>query len=231
MTSSNSVDLHGEPERDDVPTITVSWASADRKGAPGTYPFTMSKLLKLGHVGRFTIEKAVITKGTVTDGYDIRRGKMDQISYDFDYPFVKLTESGNTWMSDNPFEVESSMGAVDGARGDVLIGGLGIGLLPTLMKDKVDSIDIVELNQEVIDLVFHQVATEKMKIIQDDICHYLTATEKRYDFICVDIWPDTFLPLWDIIGMKELARSCLKPGGDVWCWLQELYHAPDDEME
>jgi hypothetical protein len=231
MTSPDDMNFSGAAIRVNVANEPASWVHADRKGAPGTYPFTMSKLLKQRQVGKFAIEKATISRGTVTDGYDRHRGKMDQISYDVDYPVVKLTENGNTWMSDNPFEVESSMGAIESTRGDVLIGGLGIGLLPTLMKDKVDSIDVVELNQEVIDLVFHQVATEKMKIIQDDICHYLTATEKRYDFICVDIWPDTFLPLWDIIGMKELARRCLKPGGDVWCWLQELYHAPDDEME
>jgi len=231
MTSSDGVNLGGEPERDDVPVRTVSWASADRDVSFDTYPFTMSKLLKQGQVGKFAIEKATLFKGTVVDGYDRRRGKMDQISCNFDYPVVKLTENGNTWMTDNPFEVESSLGAVEGARGDVLIGGLGIGLLPTLIKDKVASIDIVELNQEVIDLVFHQVATEKMRIIHDDICHYLTSTEKRYDFICVDIWPDTFLPVWDIVAVKELAQRCLKPGGDIWCWLEELYHAPDDETD
>jgi len=231
MTSPDDVNFSGESERKDVPIKPASWVLPDREGTIGTYPFTMSKLLKQGQVGKFTIERATISKGTVTDGYDRHRGKMDQIIYDFDYPIVKLTENGNTWMSDNPFEVESSMGAVESARGDVLIGGLGIGLLPTLMKDKVDSIDIVELNQEVIDLVFHQVVTEKMKIIRDDICHYLTATEKRYDFICVDIWPDTLLPLWDINAVKELAQRCLKPDGDTWCWLQELYHAPDDETD
>lgn len=231
MTGSGGVDLHGETERDSAPTKIISWASADRDLTPDVYSFTMSKILKEGKAGNFAIEKETLLKGTVVDGYDRRRGKMDQVRCDFDYPIVKLTENGNTWMSDNPFEVESSMGAVENARGDVLIGGLGIGLLPTLMKDKVVSIDIIELSQEVIDLVFYQVATEKMNIIRGDICHYLTSTEKKYDFICVDIWPDTFLPLWDIVGMKELAQRCLKPGGNIWCWLEELYHAPDDETE
>jgi hypothetical protein len=231
MTSLDDVISGGKPERDDVPLKTISWASADREITPDIYPCTMSKLLKQGQVGKFAIEKVTISKGTVVDGYDRHRGKIDQINCNFDYTVVKLTENGNTWMSDNPFEVESSMGAVENARGDVLIGGLGIGMLPTLMKDKVDRIDIVELNQEVIDLVFHQVATEKMKIIHGDVIQYLKSTEKRYDFICVDIWPDTFLPMWDIISVKELAQRCLKPGGDIWCWLQELYHAPDDETK
>jgi spermidine synthase len=96
-------------------------------------------------------------------------------------------------------------------------------MLPTLIKDKVDSIDIVELSQDVIDLVFHQVATEKMNIIHGEICHYLATTEKKYDLVCVDIWQNTFLPLWDIEGMKGLAQRCLKPGGTTWCWLEEMY--------
>jgi len=223
MNTSNK-NFSGAKERVDNSGGPEAWIPADRNLTDSKYPFTMSKLLKPGQVGKFAIEKTIITKGTVVDGYDRRRGKIDQVSYNFDYPVVKLTENGNTWMTDTPFEVESSMGAVESARGDVLIGGLGLGLLPTLIKDKVSSIDIVELSQDVIDLVFHQIATEKMRIIKDDICHYFVSTERQYDLICVDIWQDTFLPVWDIDGVKKLAQRCLKPGGTIWCWLQELYY-------
>ncbi len=146
---------------------------------------------------------------------------MGRVNNDITGPIVKLTAEGNTWMSDNPFEVASIMGAVERARGDVLTGGLGLGMIPTLINDEVDSIDIVELSQEVIDLVFHQVATAKMKIIHDDIFHYFKSTEKKYDFICIDVWQDTLGPLFDVDETRRLARRCLKPGGEVWCWLQE----------
>lgn len=187
------------------------------------YPFTMSKILKEQRVGKFAIEKTVTHTGTIIEGYDSYNGKIRNVKLTFEYPVVKLTEDGNTWMSDTLFEVESNMGAVEMARGDVLSSGLGIGLLPTLMKDKASSIDIIEVSQDVIDLVFHQVATDKMKIIHDELCHYLTTTEKKYDLICIDIWQDTLLPLWDIDGMKKIAERCLKPGGTTWCWLQEVY--------
>jgi hypothetical protein len=187
------------------------------------YPFTMSTILKQGSIGKFAIEKTTISKGTVVDRYKRFTGRMVKMRCGSDRPVVKLTEDGNTWMSDNPFEVESIMGAVEVASGDVLTGGLGIGLLPTLINDKVTRIDIVELNQEVIDLVFHQVATEKMKIIRDDLFHYLKSTDKRYDFICIDVWQETLLPLLEIDEAKKLAQRCLKPGGTTWCWLQETH--------
>lgn len=231
MASSEDMKFGGVPERVDGSVKPVSWVPADRKIDLGTYPFIMSKLLKQGRMGKFAIEKEIISSGTVMDGFDRQRRKLDQVTCNFDYPVVKLTEDGNIWMSDIPFEVESSTGAIEAAKGDVLIGGLGIGLLPTLMKDKVTRIDIVEVNQEVIDLVFHLVATEKMKIIHDDILHYLTSTEKRYDFICIDVWQDTFLPLWDINAVKKLAQRCLKPDGDIWCWLEELYHSAADKTD
>jgi hypothetical protein len=187
------------------------------------YPFIMSKVLNEKRVGKYAIEKSVTPVGTVVEGFDRHTGKILSLKLTFNYPVVKLTEDGNTWMSDNMFEVDSNLGAVELARGDVLIGGLGIGMLPILIRDKVNSIDIVELSQDVIDLVFHQVANEKMHIIHDEICHYLTSTEKKYDLVCVDIWQNTFLPVWDIVGMKGLAQRCLKPGGTVWCWLEEMY--------
>jgi len=196
---------------------------SDTTGAPAVnkYPFTMSKILKQGRVGKFVLEKTVISKGTIVDSYERLTGIMSKTRCSFDRPVMRLTEDGNTWMSDNPFEVESLMGAFEAARGDVLTGGLGLGLLPTLIKDRVISIDIVELSQAVIDLVFHQVATEKMRIIHDDIFHYLKTTDKRYDFICIDVWQDTLLPLLENDEAKKLAQRCLKPGGKAWCWLEE----------
>jgi len=187
-----------------------------------TYDFTMSRILKPDRHGRFAVEKEVIPAGTVVDGYDRFKGQMIKQRLSFDYPIVKLTENGNTWMSDNPFEVESMMGAIEAARGDVLTAGLGIGLFPTLVKEKVNSIDIVELNPDVISLVFHQVKHEKIRIIQDDLYRYLRTTMKKYDFICVDVWQDTIMPMFDCLETKKIAARCLKPGGVTWCWLEEI---------
>jgi hypothetical protein len=223
MTSSDDMEFIGSPERIEVSIEPVLGESAAKEVILDAHPFSMAKVLKLGRVGRFAIEASTISKGTIVGGYERYKGGKTIIKYNFDCPLIKLTEDGNPWMSDSMHEVESTVGAVEVARGDVLVGGLGMGLFPTWIKDKVNSIDIVELNQEVIDLVFHQVATEKMKIIHDDIYHYLRTTDKQYDFIFIDIWQDTLSPFWEIDGARKLAQRCLKPGGITWCWMQEQY--------
>jgi hypothetical protein len=231
MTISDNRDAAEESKLVKHVTEPASWELEVDEIISYPYLFTMSKILTEKRVGKYAIEKSVTPVGTVVEGFDWHTGKIHSVKITFNYPVVKLTEDDNTWMSDNMFEVDSNLGAVDQARGDVLIGGLGIGMLPTLIKDKVNSIDIVELSQDVIDLVFHQVATNKMNIIQDEICHYLTTTEKKYDLVCIDVWQNTFLPLWDIEGMKGLAQRCLKPGGTTWCWLEEMYkHSTTKEV-
>lgn len=196
------------------------------------YDFRMSHLLKEGKVGSFEIKKKIIPKGTILNMYSSKEGRIFKGKYQFDYPLVTLDEDGYTWMSDSQLEMESIIGAIIAAKGDVLIGGLGIGLLPTLIKNNrnVKRIDIVELHQEVIDLVFPYIRSKKMRIIKDDIFHYLDTTENRYDFIHIDIWGSIVAPLKEIDNAQEKAKGCLKPNGIIWCWLQELYDRIKDKL-
>jgi len=195
------------------------------------YDFTMSKLLKEGKVGNFSLVKTFVPEGTILNMYDRKEGKLFKGRYLFNYPLVALRE-GETevWMSDAQIEIESIAGAIEAARGDVLIGGLGIGLLPVFIKDKVNSITVVELHEEVIDLVFPQLVIPGMEVINDDIYHYLDTTKLRYDFIHIDIWGDITAPIKEIDKAREAATKCLKPGGIVWCWLQELYDRIKDKL-
>lgn len=189
------------------------------------YNFRMSNILKEGRIGSFEVRKKVIPKGTIMEIYDWRNGRILKGEYDFYYPIVTLLEDNDVWMTDSQLEIESIQGAIITAKGDVLIGGLGIGLLPTFIKHKkgVKSITIVELHQEVIDLIFPYVKTDKMIVIRDGIIHYLSTTSNKYDFIHVDIWGTITAPLKDIDTIREKAKPCLKPNGIIWCWLQELY--------
>ncbi|MFH0846831.1 MAG: class I SAM-dependent methyltransferase [Chloroflexota bacterium] len=186
------------------------------------YDFIMSRLLKPGIEGDWELRLDTVPAGRSVGLYD-RSGRITIGEYAFDYPIVVLSERGRTWMTDSQLETESCLGAVELARGDCLVSGLGIGLLPTLIKHRVDSIDIVEVNSELTRLIYPQIKTEKTRIINDDIFHYLETTDKKYDFIHIDIWGDITAPLLEIEKVREKARRCLKPGGVVWCWLQELY--------
>ncbi len=196
------------------------------------YDYRMSTILKPDKRGSFEIKRGVVPEGTLTWTYDHQQGTVSQALCAFDYPLMVLLESGDIWMSDSQPEVEEIMGAVAVARGDVLIAGLGIGLLPTFLKEKeeVVSISIVEMHQEVIDLVFHQIASPKMRIIKDDIFHYLDTTPVKYDMIYIDIWKPVTTPLKDIETARRKAEKCLKPDGVFWCWLQELYDRIKDKL-
>ena len=196
------------------------------------YDFRMSKILKEGKIGSFEIKRKTIQARTVLNMYDSKKGRILKGEYNFDYPIVTLLEDGHTWMSDSQIEIESVMGAVCAAKGNILIGGLGIGLLPTFIKNKrgIKRIDIVEKHQEVIDLVFDQIKSPKMRIIKDDIFHYLNTTLNKYDFIHIDIWASITAPMREIDIAREKAKQCLTPNGVIWCWLQELYNRIKDRL-
>jgi hypothetical protein len=193
------------------------------------YDFIMSSILKSGTVGKWEIRHDLVPAGQRFALYD-RSGRISIGESEFDYPIVVLLENGKVWMTDSPLEVESYKGPVERAKGDCLVSGLGIGLLPTLIKGKINSIDIVEINKDIIDLVYPQIRSEKMRIINDDIFHFLDTTNTKYDFIHIDIWGDITAPVIEIEKARDKASRCLKPGGVTWCWLEELYDRIKDKL-
>lgn len=103
--------------------------------------------------------------------------------------YVKLTYNVKCVISNTPFECETNSEIIKNAHGDILIGGLGIGmiLLPIQEKDTINSITVVEFRQEVIDLVAHQLPlNEKVRIIRGDVFEYVP--EQKYHTIYLDIW-------------------------------------------
>jgi spermidine synthase len=80
----------------------------------------------------------------------------------------------------------------------------------------------VEIEKEIIELVFNQIKTSKMSIIQADAWKYLVETDKKYDFIYIDIWSSVTMK--EIEKAIELGKRCLKPNGEIRCWVQELYY-------
>ena len=113
-------------------------------------------------------------------------------------------------MSDTPMEKFTNQYVLNYASGDILIAGLGIGMLPASLaeKDDVKSITILELNQEVIDLVeplIRQNVTnaDKIKIIQADAYKYPGENPNtKYDWIYLDIW-DSFPGSYDDLPMLD----------------------------
>lgn len=195
------------------------------------YTTVLTDRLPEGQSGKFKIVKTVIPKGT-----DIRTysplGYCYHDTFAGNFPTVKLTEeSGNDepdtiWMSDTPFEQEGARFASIVAKGDILIVGLGIGLLPVMIKARnkmVKTITIIEREQDVVNLVFRHIKTRKTRVVVADAESYLYTTDDRYDFIYVDIWEAFITPLKVGELWTAIASRCLNEGGSVRWWMQELH--------
>ena len=106
--------------------------------------------------------------------------------------YIRLIVNGECMMSNTPMEKRTSMDFMINAYGDVLICGLGIGMviLPLLENEKIKSITVLEKYQDVIGCVLPQIekydTEKKLKVIHQD-CFDFT-TKDKFDTIFIDIW-------------------------------------------
>ncbi len=110
-----------------------------------------------------------------------------------------LMEGDNVWMSPAVSEIESMRIGIDKGHGQCLTFGLGIGLIiyMWLLKDNVESVTVVEVNKDVIDLFENQILpqfdTEK-KITIIHASAYDRWNEdflNEFDYVYADFWEST----------------------------------------
>lgn len=125
-----------------------------------------------------------------------------------------LMMDGKVAMSTLPFEIEMFKDFIDKAEGEVLIAGLGLGVLIERILDKVVKIVCVEKNQEIINLI--NVRNEKVEIVCDDIFNYKPS--QKFDCIYFDIWSSySEENLKDMILLEEKFKPFLK-GDYIGSW-------------
>jgi len=160
----------------------------------------------------------VITKISLTEE-QVRLEKMQNFRNYFmvaglkaNFEYVKLfRKKDGIWMSDTPMERNSNKRFIQNANGDVLIFGLGLGLIifPLLEKESVKSIKVVELNQEIIDLVCPYIWAKdthnKFSVIQGDAYEHHKIDNKKYDCVYGDIWRDISTDNYE--EMKTLTKN------------------------
>jgi len=143
--------------------------------------------------------------------------------------YCKLTDNGK-WtieMTDTPMERRTNLGFIGDAHGSVLIGGLGIGMIivPLLTRENVTDITVVEIDQNVIDLVWSHIdalpRTCELDIICADVMTWRPPKGVKYDSLYFDIWPDICGDNWD--DMKKISRSW-------WHWRTPKKQNPDAFM-
>ena len=139
--------------------------------------------------------------------------------------YTMLLRGNVTVMSDIPPEIEEHMEMIEIAKGNILIVGLGIGMVAQacLRKPEVEHLTVVELSPDVIQLTGGHIKSrfgDRLEIIQSSIFEWEPPDGVHYDAVWFDIW--------DVIGecnlpqMEEL-KNRFRPISD-WqgCWAEDL---------
>lgn len=109
--------------------------------------------------------------------------------------YIQLAVNGELMMSDTQMEKYTNSEFVRMARGEVMIAGLGIGMVLENLVDKVKEgivtrIVVYEKYQDVIDLVAHRYLDRlPLEVRCKDILRYQPPKEEKYDTMYFDIWP------------------------------------------
>lgn len=104
--------------------------------------------------------------------------------------YWKLLRNGELWMSNTPDELNDANELLYKAEGNVLIAGLGMGIIPWLLmqRGKVKKITIVEIDKDVIELISPYLKGLPVEIIEGSIFDF--KPKQHYDWGWFDIWQD-----------------------------------------
>lgn len=197
-----------------------------------------------GTSGPWAVEKFVLREVDVeleNLRYSMTPGGVRWRTYPGEY--TRLTKNGVLWMSDVHGERYDHLHFVWRARGDVLITGLGLGMVVAacLEREEVRTVTVVELEEDVVALVAESLyrrynagaprlfvhladartwhpATAETLVVEPHRGAYVRSPEK-FDAVWHDVWVESSGDVYE--EQKFLRRRYvrwLKPGGyqDAW---------------
>lgn len=154
--------------------------------------------------GNFILRNRVCCRNEIMT-YDCRRKSIFDENdclylgcFEEDISVPVLAQGDMTYMSITPNEIYTMQKDIDQATGRVLTLGLGLGYYAFMVarKPDVESVTVVELSDDVIDLYNNYIATQfpeevrnKIHIIHSDAYNYLSTLEDGvFDYCFADIW-------------------------------------------
>ena len=176
----------------------------------------------IAQIERFTISKAQAGIENIKNPRQrIRAGE-----------YVRLLIKGSLVMANTPRERRTCMTVMLEAWGDVLIFGLGLGLIlpPILANKDVHSVTVVELYEDVIDLVGPHVQHPKLTIFRGDACSWEPPNGEKYDYIFFDIWDAICGDYYEETKtLHKRIRKFRRKGGETHSWCREKMRRLDKE--
>lgn len=182
----------------------------------------MSTILVDAQYGDFKIEHFTVSKGNV-------RALMDGMPPG---EYVRLMGNGRLLMCDTNMERRTNAHFVTWAHGDMLIGGLGLGMIVLAIQDKPDvkSITIIEKSNDVIMLMLNQpniYFNEKVNIVYGDVFTWKPEKGQKFDCIYMNIWPYINEDVYhdEMVPLKRRYAHWLKPKSESpdrfnTCWAE-----------
>ena len=133
--------------------------------------------------------------------------QMKQESFS-NYTVLLRSDSDMPVMQDSRGEYREHQWLWDNATGDVLIGGLGLGMVHEVLKNNsnVTSVTVIENSQDVIDLVWpYCVKDETFTLIKADIETWTPPQGSSWDVAWFDTWDVKNSLTWD--AYKNLMQT------------------------
>ena len=117
--------------------------------------------------------------------------------FDHELPFLTISKDNVIWMSITPNETWTILPAISRSFGKVITFGCGLGYYPFMcaIKDNVESVDIIEYDENIIKLFKKHLLPlfpnkEKIRVIHADAFKFCKENNinELYDFAYMDIW-------------------------------------------
>ena len=187
MTIRRSRGRHDPDPKLNVPKLVKDWEKIAER-----LPHYLE-----GAAGNLTLCYSDYERGEIARFYDPSVGRLMYGKYPKRITFPNLVEKREdgvhfTWMSAEQSEVSGMDAHAKGAYGDVLIAGLGLGVLPWLAAKNPNArtITVLEIRPEVLELIAPVIENKRTNIVRGDVWEHINRSPGAYDFIDLDIWPD-----------------------------------------
>ena len=178
--------------------------------------------LPTGKSGNWTIERFEISQKDADFG-NLRASFSfsNRGSYLVPGQYTRLMRGGKIIMSDTYDEIKDHLPAIRVAKGNCLIGGMGLGVVinACLQKPEVEHVTVIEFSEDVIQLVGEHYAKkfgDKLTIVNADIMTWKPPKGFCYDMAWFDIWDDICED--NLPSMSKLNRRFARNSEWKGCW-------------
>ena len=149
--------------------------------------------LPKGESGNWRVEKFSVSDEEAKHANAMSAFSFGSRAYYVAGEFTRLMRGQAVIMSDTRDEVRDHLSPIRAAKGQCLIGGLGIGVVTNgcLLKPEVEHVTVIELSEDVIKLVsdhYKKKFGDRLTIIHDNVMTWKPPRGMRYDMAWFDIW-------------------------------------------